>query len=264
MKKSLLSTCLLVLLCGAAVWAAPPVGKEWVPFEPMTDEFNGDQLNLKKWYDHNPTWRGRPPTLFHPDCVSVSNGVLRIAAMDSRESAKRKLRSGYTHIAGFVRSRERARFGYFEMHAKLMNSSQVSCFWLTQAGRDEWSEIDVVECPAGLETYASVLQPNVHYFRGPHYSGTVQNHISDQSWHDLGVRLADDFHVYGVEWNPTHIRWYCDEKLVRESRNALYFQPLEMNMNVEANEWFDALPDDEILPAVYEIDYVRAWRQKEY
>lgn len=253
----------ILFLAGAAS-AEPPAGREWVVFEPMTDEFNGNQLDREKWYNHNPTWSGRAPTLFHPDCVSVSNGTLRIAAFDSKESAKRRRPAGFSHLAGFVRSRDRCRFGYFEMRAKLMPSTQVSCFWLTHVGREEWSEIDIVEVPAGLEEYETVLQPNTHYFHGPHYNGSVKHHLTDQSWHDLGVKLKDDFHLYACEWTPTVIRWYFDGKLIREKKNAHFFQPLEMNLNVEANEWFGGLPDDATLPAVYEIDYVRTWRQKNY
>lgn len=243
-------------------WGEPPKGGAWEVFAPMTDEFDGDSLDLHKWYDHNPTWSGRPPTLFHPDCVTVSNGLLHISALDTEASSKLKLPSGFTHVAGFVRSKRRARFGYFEMRAKLMNSSQVSCFWLTNAGREEWSEIDIVEVPAGLEKFASILQPNVHYFRGPHYNGTVDEHITDQSHHDVGLNMADDFHLYGVEWSPTFIRWYFDGTLLREISNSDYFQPLEMNLNVEANQWFGALPDDATLPASYQIDYVHTWRLK--
>lgn len=254
----------VVLLFTVAAWADPPADGDWVPFLPMTDEFEGEILNHKKWFDHNLTWSGRPPTLFHPDCVAVSNGLLHISAFDSAGSAKRKLPSGFTHVAGFVRSKRRARFGYFEMRAKLMDSSQVSCFWLTNTGRDEWSEIDIVEVPAGLEKYASILQPNVHYFRGPHYNGTVNDHIADQSHHDVGFNMADGFHVYGMEWSPAYIRWYVDGKLIREKHNDNYFQPLEMNLNVEANHWFGALPDDGTLPASYQVDYVRVWRKKKY
>lgn len=252
------------LLCSLMAVAEPPSGTEWIPFGSMTDEFNGDKLDLEKWYDHNPTWEGRAPTLFHPDAVAVSNGMLRILAMNSAESAKRNPPSGFTHVAGFIRSKERARFGYFEMRAKLADTTQVSCFWLTQVDREEWSEIDVVEVPAGIEKYAFSLRPNLHYFRGPHYQGTLYKHKTAPSTHPLGFNMASDFHLYGVEWSPTYIRWYVDGKMIRETHNSDYFQPLEMNLNIEANDHFGALPDDTRLPAVYEIDYVRAWRKKEY
>lgn len=256
---------LLAVVWSMAAHAGPPAGEEWGVFEPMTDEFDGSTLDLRKWYDSNPTWKGRPPTLFHPDCVAVSNGLLHIGALDSGRSASLLGgKRGFSHVCGFVRSRERARFGYFEIRAKLADTTQVSCFWLTQADTDEWSEIDVIEVPAGIEEYASTLRPNVHYFRGPHYKGTLHNHRVSPSEHPLGFNMAEDFHVYGVEWSPTFIRWYCDGKMLREMHNGEYFQPLEMNINIEANDYFGALPEDARLPAVYEVDYVRAWRKKEY
>lgn len=252
----------MTMCCALPSLAGPPEGREWVPFPAMTDEFNGDHLDREKWYDHNPTWRGRRPVRFHSDCVEVADGRLRISAMNREESAKRNLRSGFTHISGFVRSRAVARFGYFEMRAKLMDSTLVSCFWLTHVADDEWSEIDIVEVPAGLERHENSFRPNLHYFHGPHYRGTVRKHLVDPSTHEMPFGMADDFHVYGCEWTPTHIRWYIDGKQIRETANTHHFQPLELNMNVEANQYFDALPDDSRLPAVYEIDWVRAWRPK--
>ncbi len=262
-RPSLQISAILCLTALTAI-AEPPAGKEWIPFEPMTDEFNGTKLDSDKWYDHNPTWWGRAPTMFHPDCVTVSNGMLNIWALNSAESAKRKLPGGFTHISGFVRSKARARFGYFEMRAKLMDSSQVSCFWLTHVGREEWSEIDICEVAAGVEDHQDVFTPNLHYFHGPHYQGTLEKHLTDQSWHKMDFRFADDFHLFAAEWSPTFIRWYIDGKLIRETHNSRYFQPLEMNINVEANQWFGALPDDAKLPAVYQIDWIRSWRLKEY
>lgn len=252
----------VVALCAVSPLASPPPGREWTPFPAMTDEFDGDQLDGKKWYDHNPTWRGRRPVRFHPDCVAVSNGILRVSAMDAEASSKREPGRGFTHISGFVRSRAVTRFGCFEMRAKLMDSTLVSCFWLTHVGDEEWSEIDVVEVPAGIPRHERTLHPNLHYFHGPHYRGSTRDHLTDPSSHPLPFRMADDFHVYGVEWTPTHIRWYVDGEQIRETENTHHFQPLEMNMNVEANQYFDALPDDRRLPAVYEIDWVRAWRPK--
>jgi hypothetical protein len=76
MKKISLT---LFVCISVSVLATPPEGREWVPFAPMTDEFDGTALDLSKWYDHNPTWSGRPPSLFHPDCVAVPEGEGAVA-----------------------------------------------------------------------------------------------------------------------------------------------------------------------------------------
>ncbi len=257
-QRAILLICLFCL--GQFLYADPPKGTVWEPFLPMTDEFNGHSLDTSKWYGTNPTWRGRPPVLFHKECVSVSEGFLHIHAFDSEGSAKYDLPNGYSHTSGFVVSKKVARFGYYEIRAKLLNSTLVSGFWLNHRTPEEWSEITIVEVPAGMEKYSSVIQPNVHYFYGPHYKGTVNHHLVEPSVINLPFKTAEDFHVYGFEWTPTHMRWYIDGELVRESKNRHYFQPLKMNINVESNPYFGAAPVDSMLPAVYEIDWVRAWR----
>ena len=46
---------------------------------------------------------------------------------------------------------------------------------------------------------------------------------------------------------------------MREGTNTLWHQPLTLNLDVEImEEWF-GLPAEGELPAVYDIDYVRAW-----
>lgn len=262
MKQQLLLFTVLIclLLPDQSLFADPPDGTDWEPFPPMSDEFNGNTLDTAKWFGTNPSWRGRLPVLFHEACVSVKNGMLQIHAFDQHTSAGYDLPEGYTHLSGFIVSRQLARFGYFEARARLMNASLVSGFWLNHRTTEEWSEITIVEVPAGIEKYKSVLNPNVHYFHGPHYKGTVYHHLVEPSVVELPFNSADEFHVYGFEWTPTHMRWYVDGKLVRESRNRHYFQPLKMNINVEANDYFDALPIDDQLPALYEVDWVRSWR----
>ncbi len=258
MRTTLLS--ILFICFSQLIFADPPEGTNWVPYLPMTDEFNETSLDTDKWYETNPGWTGRKPVLFHKECITVSDGLLHVHAFDSKRSAKYDLPEGYTHMSGFIVSKELARFGYFEARAKLMNSTLVSGFWLNHGNKEEWSEITIVEVPAGIKKYESVLQPNVHYFYGPHYKGTVDNHLVEPSVIDLPYKTTDDFHVYGFEWTPTHMRWYIDGELVRESKNRHYFQPLKMNINVESNPYFGAAPEDSMLPAVYEVDWVRSWR----
>ena len=65
----------LVLLSCASTFSSPfkpctePYG-DWIPFEELTDEFDGDALNVSKWLPHSPGWLGRQPGLFDSN-VSV-------------------------------------------------------------------------------------------------------------------------------------------------------------------------------------------------
>jgi hypothetical protein len=50
----------------------------WVKFEPMTDEFEGKELDRKKWGMGIEGWKGRQPALFSEKNVTVSDGKLHL------------------------------------------------------------------------------------------------------------------------------------------------------------------------------------------
>ncbi len=249
--------------CSETIAIETPGDKsDWVLVAKFSDEFDSDNLNSEKWHDHNPKWQGRHPVYFHPDCVELRDGKLHLSAFDSRQSGKRKMPKGYSHISGFVSSKNLIRFGYFEIRAKLMNSSLVSCFWLSRHTKEEWSEIDCVEMAAGVDKHNRIFRPNLHYFFGPHYKGTHKKHWVSPSRIELDFDPTEDFHTYGVEWSATHIRWYIDDELVRETKNKHHFQPLNLHINVETNSWFEAIPDDKRLPSDYQIDWIRSYQRQ--
>ena len=246
----------------AKSFEAPGNKKDWVLVPEFSDEFIEDKLDSDKWHNRNPKWKGRPPVYFHPDCIQLGDGKLHLSAFASTESGKKKLPQGFSHISGFVSSKNLIRFGYFEIRAKLMDSSLVSCFWLSRHTKEEWSEIDCVEMAAGVKKHNGVFRPNLHYFFGPQYKGTHEKHWVSPAQIQLDFDPTQEFHTYGVEWSATHIRWYVDNKMVRETENKYHFQPLNLHMNVESNDWFEARPDDKRLPAEYEIDWVRSYQRK--
>ena len=78
----------------------------------------------------------------------------------------------------------------------------------------------------------------------------------------LRFDLADDFHVYGLEWDEREIKFYFDGVLVRNGPNTDWHQPLTLNFDSETMpEWF-GLPKDEDLPSTFSIEYVRAWKKR--
>ena len=86
MEKHLLSVlvALVALSCSRAQAqeSTPPCplgdGYEFAP--ELSDEFNGDSLDLDKWFDFNPAWRGRKPALFSRKNVAVADGSLHLTA----------------------------------------------------------------------------------------------------------------------------------------------------------------------------------------
>ena len=43
--------------CQMNVYADPPQKGKWDSILELTDEFEADALNPRKWHDHNPQWK---------------------------------------------------------------------------------------------------------------------------------------------------------------------------------------------------------------
>src|SRR5437588_12069709 len=138
-----------------------------------------------------------------------------------------------------------------------MESAGSSAFWFYKNEKDWWTEIDVFELagPApGVERKDNIT---VHVFHTP--TDSKHQQIGD-AW-IAPVDLADDFHVYGLEWDEKELKFYLDGAMVRRGPNTHWHQPLTLNFDSETMpDWF-GLPKDADLPSTYDIDYVRAWKR---
>ena len=232
--------------------------RNWRLLSEYSDEFEGEKVDEVKWYPNNPGWKGRIPTYFHGSNVSLEEGELVIRV---NQHGEEKIPDGYTHTTGFIKSKHRFLYGYFEMEGKLMDAPWVSGFWMTNVGKDWWTEIDICENAPGLYYNVHDLNSNIHVFRSPKDQGDVKEHFSRTKKFYFPQELQQDYHVWGLEWTPEYIRFYIDGILFREAENTHWHQPLEVNFNCESNKWFGALPDDERLDGEYHVKYFRVWEK---
>ncbi len=231
----------------------------WKKQKQYCEEFDGKSLNEDMWYPTNPGWKGRQPTYFHASNVEIKDGY---AVFSINKHGDEELPEGYTHSAGFLVSKEKHLYGYFEARLKPNNSPWVCGFWMTNGTPEWWTEIDICEnCPytPGNE---HDLNSNVHVFRSPEDQGNVKEHFSISQKFYIPFRLQDDFHTWGMDWTEEYIRLYIDGVLYREIENTHWHQELKINLNNESNKWFGALPDDKLINEKYLVDYVRVWKRK--
>lgn len=233
--------------------------KKWKMLKKYSDEFSAKKINEKIWYPNNPSWKGRKPTFFHSNNVKLENDELVIRV---NQHGTEKLPEGYTHSTGFIKSKNKFLYGYFEAEVKLMDAPWVSGFWMTNVSKDWWTEIDICENAPGLVYNRHDLNSNIHVFRAPKDKGDVKKHFSRTKKYYFPEELQADYHVWGLEWTPEYIRFYIDGILFREAKNTHWHQPLEVNFNCESNKWFGALPDDNRLDGEYHVKYFRVWKQK--
>ena len=231
----------------------------WVKFEPMSDEFEGKELDRGKWAVGMYWWKGRQPALFSDKNVTVSDGTLHLTMRKEKLSpeAEKQGYKGYSSAA--LHTKARTAYGYFEVKARPMNSAGSSSFWFQQDDNPAWgTEIDVFEIGGKAKGFAQKYNMNLHVFKTPqeHEHWDVQ-HTWVAPW-----PLADDFHVYGLEWNKDTIKYYVDGVLLRAVENTHWHQPLFLLFDSETmGDWF-GMPKDEDLPSTFSVEYVRAWKRK--
>ena len=229
----------------------------WEAYEYMSDEFDGATLDANKWWPRNPGWLGRQPAYFHPGNVRVHDGKLHLT-MRKQEVPQMPKDKGYrTYTSAAVKSKTMVRYGYFEIRARPMKSHGSSSFWFYDSVPEQWTEIDVFEIGGRAPGFERKYNMNVHVFRTPE----EERHWSVHAAWTAPFDLANDYHVYGLEWDRDRLAWYVDGVLVRWVENTHWHQPLTLNFDRETMpKWF-GLPRDEDLPSTYSIEYVRAWKQ---
>lgn len=236
---------------------------KWVLNSKLSDDFNGSTLDRQRWHVNNAIGNeslGRKPALFTPNNASVNNGNLNIVFRKETLPQKYVQLGFKDYTSAMVRTIEKGFYGYYEARAKPMNSAGSSAFWLAWTGmEDNATEIDIFEI--GGKTKNAALDRS--YNMNAHVWATPQSkeHLADGSTWVSPWRLADDFHVYGFDWQPDTLRWYVDGVLVRESKNTHFYFPMEVIFDSEAMwKWFGVV-DDADLPSTFEVDYFRLWQR---
>jgi beta-glucanase (GH16 family) len=229
----------------------------WQLYAPMSDEFAGDSLDPNKWWPRNPGWLGRQPAYFDPNNVEVSDGKLHLTMRKQEVPEMLRDRGYHTYTSAAVQSKAKTCYGYFEVKARPMKSHGSSSFWFYHSTPAWWTEIDVFEIGGAAPGFERKYNMTLHVQRLP--DGT--KHPSVPAVWIAPFDLADDYHVYGLEWDKDRIKWYFDGVLVHWVQNAHWHQPLTLNFDSETMpNWF-GLPRDEDLPSTYSIEYVRAWKK---
>ncbi|MEI8376674.1 MAG: family 16 glycosylhydrolase [Planctomycetota bacterium] len=202
------------------------------------------------------------------------------SSSDRKWNAKRKCRhfqldreEGYhDYTSAALHSTVFAHYGYYEVKAKPMNSAGSSSFWFStdyDGTQGKVTEIDVFEISGKSKGFENKYNMSLHAWKdGPRLIAYVDpdpkanEHLEVAGTWKAPWRLADNFHVYGVDWEKDEIKFYVDGVVVRSVENTRWHYPLRLIFDSETMpEWF-GMPKDEDLPSTFSIEYVRAWKKK--
>lgn len=270
---------LLVPSARATVPASDPNNEgEWTLVEGVSDEFAGPQLDTVKWHIqgtdgvYRSNFIGRAPSQFSTENVRIEDGRLKLQArwdpafefsskIDRTDDKAPNGRKYENITTAAVISKQQVRYGYFEIRCKAAKASVTSSFWMTGNS----SEIDVFEFlgrPAQRHKthLESELWSSIHDWSKPGGPTTWTDRMQ------LGFKVADGFHTYGMEWNPEYLRFYVDGQQVREVTKSqvgdegwVIDKPVWVWVDSEVFPWH-GIPVEEELPVDYEIDYIRVWQ----
>lgn len=204
---------------------------DWVYIDNMSDEFSGEDFDRTVWYNlgengnYRGKWKGRAPSQFNPDNIVGRDGFLYLTSRwqpdfdfaDETQSGNPTNALRYGEIApvttAALLSQNSFHYGYMEIRAKKADGPVSSSFWTTGPG----GETDAFESfgrnpNPGKRWSERKLHTSFHDWRKG--SPTIGKRIWDNT-HILDFRVADDFHVYGFEWDPDYVSIYIDGALVR-------------------------------------------------
>ncbi|MDR0698950.1 MAG: glycoside hydrolase family 16 protein [Tannerella sp.] len=188
-------------------------------------------------------------------CAIVSGGTLKIIA-------KKK---GDQVISIRMNTKKSWKYGYFEARLKLPRGKGTwPAFWMLPQNFRSWpsdGEIDIMEEVGYRPGWVS---SSVHCYAYNHAAGTGKTG-------EQYIETAEsDFHIYAVEWTDDYIRGFVDGKMHFEFRNDRndnkntwpFDVPFYLKLNLAwGGNWggYEGI-DESVLPAVYEIDYVRVYQ----
>ena len=159
-------------------------------------------------------------------------------------------------------------YGRYEVRAKVpAGSGTWSAFWMlgNDIQTNPWpssGEIDVME-QIGREAN--------RVFGTLHCAGHHSDHGFGKTL-DLPFDLADDFHTYGVNWQPTQIDWFIDDHLyfsatpeAMEVENWVFDKPYYLLLNLAIGGGLGGeVASDLVNPANLIVDYIRVFKYNSF
>ncbi len=235
----------------------PPEGPPSTDYKLVwSDEFDGTELDLRKWKHRYPGPRKdgfNDPSAFHLD----GQGHLHLSCQRKDD----RIVVGMITTDGLYS----AKYGYFE--ARVQFQTQEGWwpgFWLMsntvgdpdrgKAAVDDTTrngtEIDIFE-------YLRIRGDQIQH--ALHWNGYGKSHKST-GHHAPVPELTTGFHTVGCEWTPESYTFYVDGRKTHETQQAISQIPEYLILSGEVSSWPGQISRARLPDAVI-WDYVRVWQK---
>jgi beta-glucanase (GH16 family) len=245
-------------------WSDEFDGPAGSPPDPETwgyDLGDGSSVGLQGWGNQERQWyTDRPENVATDGDGSL---LIRVLPADGSQSC---WYGPCEHTSARITTKDRFEVEYGRLEARIKVPGDFGlwpAFWLlgTNIATEPWpacGEIDVMEF---VGRRPNEFTGTIH---GPGYSGSS----SFGATVDLGKPVADDYHVFAVDWSPGRIAWYVDGAKYHEASPAdvapnawVFDHPFFMILNVAVGGNLGGpVRADREFPTPMAIDYVRLYR----
>ena len=274
------SYCLLLIafifsLCAFAAAqskSTPPASQPWILT--WSDEFNGPNgspVDTSKWvFDVGGNGWGNKELEYYTARTTNAyqqDGNLVIKVLKEKYTGGDGVTRNYTSARLTTLGKFSQAYGRFEARMKIPRGQGMwPAFWMMGNDIDkvQWptcGEIDVME---NIGNEPDIVHGSIH---GPEFS---DGDLEASFRLPAGQALADDFHIYAVEWEPDAVRFYLDDHLyvtrthadMRPGWKWSFDHPFFLLLNVAVGGDWPGSPDTStVFPQTMLVDYVRVYRQ---
>jgi beta-glucanase (GH16 family) len=229
-----------------------------MPYRPgwtlyFQDEFNAPVLDNTAtiWWVQQ-TEREKENAIFRYANATIKDSCLQLTLRKERFEK-------YEYTAGMVFKAEQVPINtYTEISCKVPKGLGFwPAFWFWVGAGETYQEIDAAEF-TGQKPFQ--FQANNYYWDAKRKKIRCDCKRIWPTYPDgTSVDVTETFHVYGLEWTEKYIRFYFDNRLVREIKKNIPKNPmvLILGMGLYPNE----NPPETALPAHFMIDYVRIFKK---
>jgi len=271
---------LIAWLCGCGIFIfrdpPPPVPPSRWKLT-WSDEFSapdGSSPDTAKWnYDlGGKGWGNQELESYtnRPENARIEKGNLVITARRENYPGADGVARDYTSARLKTQGLFAQTYGRFEARIKIPEGQGMwPAFWMLgddipSVGWPKCGEIDIME---NIGKEPGTVHGSLH---GPSASGRTSDLTSIFTL-PAGARLADDFHIYAIEWEPETVRFYTDSNLYANFNTSqwpaggkwVFDHPFFIILNVAVGGNWPASPDASTkFPQTMLVDYVRVYTRR--
>lgn len=233
----------------------------------FADEFSGLSLDKNKW--STCLWwgctgaQGQTNVRHTAANVSVGSGTL---ALSARQTAGSDASGSYDYTLGEIQSGRTSSdlsrppkfsmlYGFAEARIRVAGTYGFeSGLWMSSADGSWPPELDIAEILGKSSNMVNMAF---------HWRDASATNNQDYTQY-VGPDFAGGWHTFGVDWEPTYIKWYVDgvaRKTYTDS-NTIPQTAMDIRANLDVGGPWISDPDSTTSwPGQFDIDYIRAWRK---